>query len=71
MVMTIKNIIEKYDVDAIVHGDDWEKKSYMKQICTTEEYLKARKTELVLLPYTSGISTIFFNKTDKRKKGTL
>ena len=63
-----KEYIEKYDVDAIVHGDDWEKKSYMKQICTTEEYLKARKTELVLLPYTSGISTSSLIKQIKEKK---
>jgi len=63
-----KEYIEKYDVDAIVHGDDWEKKSYMKQICATEEYLKARKTELVLLPYTSGISTSSLIKQIKEKK---
>src|SRR6478672_4032069 len=63
-----KEYIEKYDVDAIVHGDDWEKKSYMKQICATEEYLKARKTELVLLPYTSGISTSSLIKQKKEKK---
>lgn len=63
-----KEYIEKYNVDAIVHGDDWEKESYMKQIRVTEKYLKARNTELVLIPYTSGISTSSLIKQIKEKK---
>lgn len=52
-----KKYIEQYEVDAIVHGNDWERQSYLSQIRVTEEYLKARNTELVLVPYTSGVST--------------
>src|SRR3954454_5703565 len=63
-----KEFIEKYNVDAIVHGDDWEMESYMKQICVTKEYLAARKTEVVLVPYTSGISTSSLIKQIREKK---
>jgi len=52
-----KQYIEKYHIDAIVHGDDWEKESYMKQIRVTQDYLDSKGTSLVLLPYTQGIST--------------
>lgn len=52
-----KEFIEKYKIDAIVHGDDWEANSYMEQIRVTKEYLKEKNAELVLLPYTPGIST--------------
>lgn len=52
-----KPYIEKYQVDAIVHGDEWARNTYLKQICVTEEYLQARNTHLVLLPYTYGVST--------------
>lgn len=60
-----KEFIEKYKIDAIVHGDDWEVNSYMKQIRVTKEYLKEKKVELVLLPYTSGISTSQIRKMIK------
>jgi glycerol-3-phosphate cytidylyltransferase len=49
--------IEQFEIDAIVHGNDWERTSYLKQICVTEEYLKTHEVELVLVPYTPGIST--------------
>ncbi len=52
-----KAYIEKYEIDAIVHGNDWERESYLHQIRVTEEYLKERNAELVLIPYTAGIST--------------
>lgn len=52
-----KPFIEKYNIDAIVHGDDWERTSYLKQIVVTEEYLSERKVDLVLLPYTEGVSS--------------
>ncbi len=52
-----KEVIEKYSIDAIIHGDDWGREGYLKQICVTEEYLKQHNTELVLLPYTTGVST--------------
>lgn len=52
-----KEYIEKYEVNIIVHGDDWELDSYMEQIRVTPEYLKELNCELVLLPYTKGVST--------------
>lgn len=52
-----KEYIEQYDIDAIVHGDDWERASYLEQIRVTESYLESRQIDLVLLPYTQGIST--------------
>lgn len=52
-----KEYIEKYNIDAIVHGNDWELNSYLEQIRVTAEYLKERNVELILVPYTTGIST--------------
>jgi cytidyltransferase-like protein len=52
-----KEYIEKYGIDAIIHGNDWGRERYLQQICVTEEYLKERNTELILLPYTAGVST--------------
>lgn len=52
-----KEFIEKYQIDAIVHGDDWEVESYMKQIRVDEQFLKEKGVSLVLLPYTQGVST--------------
>ena len=50
-------ILEKYNIDAIIHGDDWERSSYLKQIAVTEEYLSSKNIDLILLPYTKGVST--------------
>lgn len=52
-----KEIIKKYKVNKIVHGDDWAEDSYMEQIRVTPEFLKENNCELVLVPYTEGIST--------------
>lgn len=52
-----KEYIKKYKINQIVHGDDWEENSYMEQIRVTPEFLKEHNCELVLLPYTEGIST--------------
>lgn len=52
-----KEIIKKHKITKIVHGDDWEKESYMNQIRVDENFLKNNNCELVLLPYTQGIST--------------
>jgi glycerol-3-phosphate cytidylyltransferase len=52
-----KAYIQKYGIDIIVHGDDWAKESYMKQIKVDEEFMAANKVALYLLPYTNGIST--------------
>jgi glycerol-3-phosphate cytidylyltransferase len=52
-----KPFIEQYNIDAIVHGDDWERTSYLKQIVVTEEYLAEKKVDLVLVPYYKGVSS--------------
>lgn len=52
-----KEFIEKYGITKIVHGDDWEKESYMEQICVTPEFLEKNNCKLVIIPYTKGIST--------------
>lgn len=52
-----KEFIKKHQIDAIVHGDDWEEESYMKQICVTREFLDENGVSLILVGYTKGIST--------------
>lgn len=52
-----KDIIKKYAISKIVHGDDWGTDSYMEQIRVTPEFLEQNNCKLVLLPYTKGIST--------------
>lgn len=52
-----KEIIKKHGINKIVHGDDWEEKSYMEQIRVTPEFLGENNCTLVFLPYTKGIST--------------
>ena len=52
-----KPILEQCNIDAIIHGDDWERSSYLKQIAVTEEYLRSKNIDLILLPYTKGVST--------------
>lgn len=52
-----KSYIKKYKITKIVHGDDWEEKSYMEQIRVTPDFLSENNCELVLLPYTQGVST--------------
>lgn len=52
-----KEFIEKYKITKIVHGDDWEEKGYMEQIRVDSDYLEKQNCELILIPYTEGIST--------------
>lgn len=52
-----KKHIEDFQIDAIVHGNDWERTSYLQQIRVTEAFLEERNVDLVLLPYTQGVST--------------
>lgn len=52
-----KKYIKKYKVNLIVHGDDWPEDSYLEQIRVTPKFLEENNCELVLLPYTEGIST--------------
>lgn len=62
-----KEYIRNFDIDLIVHGDDWEEQSYMEQIRVDEEFLTAHGAELVLLPYTRGISTSELIKSIKEQ----
>ena len=50
-------IIHEYDIDIIVHGDDWDGEGYLKQIRVTPEFLEEHHVSMVYLPYTKGIST--------------
>lgn len=52
-----KEIIKKYKITHIVHGDDWPENDYLRQIRVTPQFLKEHNCELILLPYTPGIST--------------
>ena len=52
-----KEYIKKYDIDIIVHGDDWDGEGYLKQIRVTPEFLEEHHVSMVYLPYTKGIST--------------
>ncbi|MES2937890.1 MAG: adenylyltransferase/cytidyltransferase family protein [Pseudomonadota bacterium] len=49
--------IERYGIRIVVHGDDWEHSSYMKQICLDEDYLRSQRVELRYIPYYRGEST--------------
>ncbi|RTR27954.1 adenylyltransferase/cytidyltransferase family protein [Shewanella atlantica] len=53
----VKPIIEKHNIDIIVHGDDWEHESYLKQIRCTEEYLEEHGVSLAYTQYHSTVST--------------
>jgi len=52
-----KPFLEKYQVSAIVHGDDWKRQSYLEQIRVSEDYLAERGIEMVFLKSTEGVST--------------
>jgi len=53
----IKPFIEKYDINTVLHGDDWEHESYLKQICCTQEYLDTNNITIEYTSYYPGIST--------------
>ena len=54
---SIRDVIIRHGITAIVHGDDWEVESYKQQIRCDDAFLAEHGVELVLLPYTPGIST--------------
>jgi glycerol-3-phosphate cytidylyltransferase len=54
---SIRDVIVRHGVTAVVHGDDWEVESYKQQIRCDDAFLDEHAVELVLLPYTPGIST--------------
>lgn len=52
-----KKFLKKHQISKIVHGDDWQRESYLEQIRVDEAFLQENKIEMVFLPYTEGIST--------------
>jgi glycerol-3-phosphate cytidylyltransferase len=53
----IKRFIESRDIRIIVHGDEWERSSYLRQIQLDENFLRQNGVDLALLPYTASVST--------------
>jgi glycerol-3-phosphate cytidylyltransferase len=53
----VKPHVERFGINVIVHGDDWEHESYLRQIDLTEQYILDRGIELVYTPYYAGVST--------------
>lgn len=53
----LKPMVELFRPAFMVHGDDWPRGSYLKQIRMTEEDLIQYGVELVFLPYWRGTST--------------
>lgn len=52
-----KEYLKQYNIDVIVHGDDWDADGYMEQIRVTTDFLNENNITLEFLPYTEGIST--------------
>lgn len=52
-----KQALIDHQISRIVHGDDWDRTSYLQQIRVSEQFLQENNIELVFLPYTEGIST--------------
>lgn len=53
----VKGFVEKYGIGKIIHGDDWDHLSYMRQICVDEEYLERNGVQIVYTEYYRGTST--------------
>lgn len=53
----LKPMVERFKPAFMVHGDEWPRDSYLKQICMTEQDLVHYGVELVFLPYWRGTST--------------
>jgi glycerol-3-phosphate cytidylyltransferase len=53
----IRAAVLRHSVTKIVHGDDWEMESYKAQIRCDDAFLEEHGVELVLVPYTPGVST--------------
>ena len=50
-------LIQKYKVNVIFHGNDWEIESYKKQIRYYESGMDELNVSIEMIPYTRGIST--------------
>lgn len=66
-----KEMILKYHVNIIVHGDDWIGDSYMQQIRLTPEFVEEHQIKFAFLPYTKGISTSSIINKIKEDKDVL
>lgn len=55
--MDLKPSVLRYGAKVIVHGDDCSRKRYLRQTHLTEEWLKENGIELVMVPYTKGVSS--------------
>lgn len=53
----LKPMIETFRPSIMVHGDDWPRDSYLRQIRVTEEDLVRYGVDLVFVPYWRGTST--------------
>jgi glycerol-3-phosphate cytidylyltransferase len=56
-IADVKPIVEKFNIRSIVHGDDWEHSSYLRQICVDENYLRQKSIAMHYTPYYKGEST--------------
>ena len=54
---SIRDAVLRHGVTKIVHGDDWDVESYKRQIRCDDAFLTQANAELVMLPYTAGVST--------------
>lgn len=51
------DLIKKYNINTIYHGNDWEEEGYKKQIRYYQDGMDKLGIKLELIPYTRGIST--------------
>jgi cytidyltransferase-like protein len=54
---SVREAVLRHRVSRIVHGDDWAADSYKAQIRCDDAFLNEHGVELVLVPYTPGVST--------------
>jgi cytidyltransferase-like protein len=54
---SIRKAVVRHGITKIAHGDDWDIQSYKEQICCDDQFLQHVGAEIVMLPYTPGIST--------------
>lgn len=52
-----KPFINKHGITSIIHGDDWDHESYLRQICLDDEYISMKGIKMIYTKYYSGVST--------------
>jgi glycerol-3-phosphate cytidylyltransferase len=55
--LAIAPLLQRFAIDVIVHGNEWDRDGYLRQIQMTEADLCRFNVKLVFLPYTGGVST--------------